>query len=101
MEARLVLPMINEAAFCLEDRVVSDPGKLDLAMIFGTGFPPFRGGLLRHADAIGLARVFARLDDLAERLGPRFTPADSLQRLANERRGFYQDSPTSSREIAP
>ena len=100
MEARLVLPMINEAAFCLEDRVVSDPGKLDLAMIFGTGFPPFRGGLLRHADAIGLARVFARLDDLAERLGPRFNPADSLQRLANERRGFYSDSPTSSREIA-
>ena len=101
MEARLVLPMINEAALCLEDGIVSEPGKLDLAMIFGTGFPPFRGGLLRHADAIGLGRVFARLDDLAERLGPRFTPADSLQRLANERRGFYPDSPTSSREIAP
>ena len=101
MEARLVLPMINEAAFCLEDGIVSEPGKLDLAMIFGTGFPPFRGGLLRHADAIGLGRVFARLDDLAERLGPRFTPADSIQRLANERRGFYPDSPTSSREIFP
>jgi 3-hydroxyacyl-CoA dehydrogenase/enoyl-CoA hydratase/3-hydroxybutyryl-CoA epimerase len=101
MEARLVLPMINEAAFCLEDGIVGDPGKLDLAMIFGTGFPPFRGGLLRHADAIGLGRVFARLDDLAERVGPRFTPSDSLQRLANERRGFYPDSPTSSREIAP
>jgi 3-hydroxyacyl-CoA dehydrogenase/enoyl-CoA hydratase/3-hydroxybutyryl-CoA epimerase len=70
-------------------------------MNFGTGFPPFRGGLLRHADAIGLGRVFARLDDLAERLGQRFTPADSLQRLANERRGFYPDSPTSSTEIAP
>ena len=101
MEARLVLPMINEAAFCLEDGIVSEPARLDLAMIFGTGFPPFRGGLLRHADAIGLGRVFARLDDLAERLGPRFIPADSLQRLANERRGFYPDSPTSSTEIAP
>jgi 3-hydroxyacyl-CoA dehydrogenase/enoyl-CoA hydratase/3-hydroxybutyryl-CoA epimerase len=101
MEARLVLLMINEAAFCLEDAIVGDPGKLDLAMIFGTGFPPFRGGLLRHADSIGLGRVFARLDDLAERLGPRFTPADSLQRLANERRGFYPESPSSSREIAP
>ncbi len=101
MEARMVLPMINEAAFCLEDRVVGEPGKLDLAMIFGTGFPPFRGGLLRYADAIGLGRVFARLDDLAERLGPRFTPADTIQRLANERRGFYPDSQTSSREISP
>ena len=97
----MVLPMINEAAFCLEDRVVGEPGKLDLAMIFGTGFPPFRGGLLRYADAIGLGRVFARLDDLAERLGPRFAPADTIQRLANERRGFYPDSQTSSREISP
>jgi len=101
IEARLVLPMINEAAFCLEDRIVADPARLDLAMIFGTGFPPFRGGLLRHADAIGLGRVFSRLDDLAERLGPRFTPSDLIQRLANERRGFYPDPPHSSREIAP
>ena len=54
IEARLVLPMINEAAFCLEDGIVAEPGKLDLAMIFGTGFPPFRGGLLRYADALGL-----------------------------------------------
>jgi len=99
MEARLVLPMINEAAFCLEDGVVSDPARLDLAMIFGTGFPPFRGGLLRHADAIGLGRVFSRLDDLAERLGPRFAPADLIQRLANSRRGFYPDAPASSTEI--
>ena len=52
--------MINEAAFCLEDGIVADPAKLDLAMIFGTGFPPFRGGLLRHADAVGLEpRVLA------------------------------------------
>jgi 3-hydroxyacyl-CoA dehydrogenase len=70
-------------------------------MIFGTGFPPFRGGLLRHADAIGLGRVFSRLDDLAERLGPRFAPSDLIQRLANARRGFYPDSPQPSREITP
>ena len=74
IEARLVLPMVNEAAFCLEDDVVADPARLDLAMIFGTGFPPFRGGLLRYADSLGLGRVFSRLDDLAERLGPRFAP---------------------------
>ena len=99
IEARLVLPMINEASFCLEDGVVSDPARLDLAMIFGTGFPPFRGGLLRHADAIGLGRVFSRLDDLAERLGPRFAPSDLIQRLANARRGFYPDAPPSGTEI--
>ncbi len=101
IEARLVLPMINEASFCLEDHIVADAARLDLAMIFGTGFPPFRGGLLRHADAIGLGRVFSRLDDLAERLGPRFAPSDLIQRLANSRRAFYPDSPTETREITP
>lgn len=103
IESRLVLPMINEAAFCLEDRIVTDPARLDLAMIFGTGFPPFRGGLLRHADAIGLGRVFSRLDDLAERLGPRFAPSDLIQRLADARRGFYTDSqqPQATREMGP
>ncbi|MEX0879304.1 MAG: 3-hydroxyacyl-CoA dehydrogenase NAD-binding domain-containing protein [Thermoanaerobaculia bacterium] len=99
IESRLVLPMINEAAFCLEDGIVREPGKLDLAMIFGTGFPPFRGGLLRHADSLGLDRVFTRLDDLSERLGPRFAPAERIRDLANRRRGFYGESPTPSTEI--
>jgi 3-hydroxyacyl-CoA dehydrogenase / enoyl-CoA hydratase / 3-hydroxybutyryl-CoA epimerase len=94
MEARLVLLLINEAAHCLEDQIVAGPAKLDLAMIFGTGFPPFRGGLLRYADTLGASRVFTRLDDLAERLGPRFAPAEKLRELANTHAGFYS-SPTS------
>ena len=89
IQARCVLPMVNEAAFCLQDGVVREPAKLDLAMIFGTGFPPFRGGLLRYADSLGLAKVFARLDDLSERLGPRFAPADLIQSLANDGKTFY------------
>ena len=89
MEARLVLLMINEAAHCLEDEIVDSPATLDLAMIFGTGFPPFRGGLLRYADVLSANRVFTRLDDLSERLGPRFAPAERLRELANARAGFY------------
>ncbi len=100
IESRLALPMINEAAFCLEDEIVRDPGKLDLAMIFGTGFPPFRGGLLRYADALGADRVFTRLDDLAERLGPRFAPAETIRAHANSRQGFYSDS-SQPMEVAP
>ena len=100
IESRLVLPMINEAAFCLEDGIVKEEAKLDLAMIFGTGFPPFRGGLLRYADALGIDRVFTRLDDLSERLGPRFAPAELLRQLANARRRFYDDYPEVP-EVAP
>ena len=58
-----VLPMINEAAYCLAEGIVASPAKLDLAMIFGTGFPPFRGGLCAHADALGAKAV---VDGLAE-----------------------------------
>jgi 3-hydroxyacyl-CoA dehydrogenase len=99
IQSRLVLPMVNEAAFCLEDEIVRDPARLDLAMIFGTGFPPFRGGLLRWADALGLGKVFTRLDDLAERLGPRFAPAELIRSLANARRGFYGEAQRSVPEV--
>jgi 3-hydroxyacyl-CoA dehydrogenase/enoyl-CoA hydratase/3-hydroxybutyryl-CoA epimerase len=88
LQARCILPMVNEAAFCLQDRIVTDPGKLDLAMIFGIGFPPFRGGLLKYADSVGLDRIFARLDDLAERLGARFAPCDLIRDLANSGKTF-------------
>jgi 3-hydroxyacyl-CoA dehydrogenase/enoyl-CoA hydratase/3-hydroxybutyryl-CoA epimerase len=89
IEDRLVLPMINEAAFCLEEGVVARPAKLDLAMIFGTGFPPFRGGLLKHADEIGLAEVAGKLRGLVERYGARFAPSPLVERLARSGAGFY------------
>jgi 3-hydroxyacyl-CoA dehydrogenase/enoyl-CoA hydratase/3-hydroxybutyryl-CoA epimerase len=96
IEARLLMPMVNEAAYCLEDRVVASPEKLDLAMIFGTGFPPFRGGLLQYADDLGIARVVSRLEDLQERLGPRFEPSELLVSMAREKRRFYPGSSTGT-----
>ncbi|HEY6066635.1 MAG TPA: 3-hydroxyacyl-CoA dehydrogenase NAD-binding domain-containing protein, partial [Thermoanaerobaculia bacterium] len=89
IESRLVLPMVNEAALCLEDGVVPGPGKLDLAMVLGTGFPPFRGGLLKWSDSIGLPRVRSLLEELTERFGSRFEPARSIRRLADARGTFY------------
>lgn len=87
--ARLVMPMINEAAFCLEDGIVLTPAKLDLAMIFGTGFPPFRGGLLQYADDLGIDRVVNRLQDFEERLGPRFAPCPMLLDMARTGGKFH------------
>lgn len=85
---RCVLPMVNEAAFCLAEGIVESSAKLDLAMIFGTGFPPFRGGLTRHADAVGLSAVVASLEKLAAAAGPRFTPSPFLADLARSGRTF-------------
>lgn len=84
LSQRMVLAMINEAARCLEEKVVGDAGMLDLAMIFGAGFPPLRGGVLRHADTIGLSKVEARLIALRAEKGDRFQPAALLSRLAAE-----------------
>jgi 3-hydroxyacyl-CoA dehydrogenase/enoyl-CoA hydratase/3-hydroxybutyryl-CoA epimerase len=81
---RMVLAMINEAARCLEEKVVADAGAIDLAMIFGAGFPPFRGGVLRYADAFGLAKAEKRLIALRAEKGERFAPSALLSRLAAE-----------------
>ena len=88
---RLLLPMINEAAHCLAEGVVASAARLDLAMIFGTGFPPFRGGLLRHADSLGAERIRSRLDELAERFGTRFVPAELIREMARAGAKFHDD----------
>lgn len=90
IEARLIFPMINEAAFCLAENVVASPAKLDLAMIFGMGFPPFRGGLLAHADTRGAKAVAESLERLASSVGPRFQPAPLLAELAQKNARFHQ-----------
>ncbi len=89
IEDRLILPMVNEAAWCLADGIVESPAKLDLAMIFGTGFPPFRGGLVRYADTRGIAAVVATLETLSSEKGARFEPAPLLVECAKSNRTLY------------
>jgi len=79
---RMVLAMINEAARALEEEVVTDAGMLDLAMVFGAGFPPFRGGLLRYADTLGAAKVEGRLTALRAEHGERYKPAALIESLS-------------------
>ncbi|HEX9427037.1 MAG TPA: 3-hydroxyacyl-CoA dehydrogenase family protein, partial [Candidatus Polarisedimenticolia bacterium] len=89
-ESRLVLPMINEAARCLEAGIVQTPAQVDLGMVLGTGFPPFRGGLLRHADSLGLTTVVRGLEALATVHGTRFVAANLLMVMARDGRHFYE-----------
>ncbi|HSG50316.1 MAG TPA: 3-hydroxyacyl-CoA dehydrogenase NAD-binding domain-containing protein [Longimicrobiales bacterium] len=86
---RLILAMINEAARILEDGVVKEAGEVDVGMIMGTGFPPFRGGLLRFADDQHPRAILEKLWELEGTLGVRFTPAPLLVELARDNRGFY------------
>ena len=89
LQERMVLAMVNEAAICLEDGVVREPRDVDVAMVYGTGFPPFRGGLLRYADSIGAAVLVDRLSRLADAHGERFRPAGLLRDMVREERRFY------------
>lgn len=90
---RLVLAMVNEGARILGEGICASAGELDLAMIMGTGFPPFRGGLLRFADARHPRSVVEMLRRLADDVGPRFSPSPLLVRLADEDTTFYEAFP--------
>ena len=88
---RPLLAMVNEAARALQEGVVASAQEADLALILGTGFPPFRGGLLRWADSRGIASVHRILGELAASRGARFTPAPLIETLASQGKGFYSD----------
>ena len=82
---RLLYLMVNEAGRCLEEGIVATPEDVDTGMVFGTGFPPFRGGLCRWADAEGLPQVVKTLKAFASQHGERFVPCEYLK----ERDSFY------------
>jgi 3-hydroxyacyl-CoA dehydrogenase/enoyl-CoA hydratase/3-hydroxybutyryl-CoA epimerase len=90
IRSRLTLSMVNEAARTLGDRIVTRPGDVDLAMIMGTGFPPFHGGPLRFADYLGPKTVVERLRALQGKFGARFEPAPLLEELARTDQKFYE-----------
>lgn len=89
-QKRLVYMMINEAAQCLEEKIVDDAGSIDIGMIFGTGFPPFRGGLLRYADSIGISNIVTTLERFEKELNSdRFRPSPYLLQIDKMKSKFY------------
>jgi 3-hydroxyacyl-CoA dehydrogenase/enoyl-CoA hydratase/3-hydroxybutyryl-CoA epimerase/3-hydroxyacyl-CoA dehydrogenase/enoyl-CoA hydratase/3-hydroxybutyryl-CoA epimerase/enoyl-CoA isomerase len=89
LEARLFLPMLLEATRVLDEGIVRNVRDIDLGLIFGIGFPPFRGGLLFWADTLGAAQIIERLQPW-EHLGIRMKPTALLKRMAVEGRKFYE-----------
>ena len=87
---RLIDAMVNEAALALEEHVVARPEDVDLAMVLGTGFPPFRGGLLRYADTAGIGVIVERLARRQQEGAPS-GPAGKLQQMALSGGKFYKE----------
>jgi len=82
---------INEAAYMMEEGICDRPQDMDLAMIYGTGFPPYRGGILRYADKWGLKNIYEKLVELEKQYGVRFKPADLIKEMAASGKIFYQE----------
>ena len=76
---RLVMRLVNEAFYILEEGIAQRESDLDVAMVLGTRFPNFRGGVVRYARELGLDRVLAELETLAQRFGKRFSPSKFLR----------------------
>ncbi len=89
---RIILPMIDEASRCLEDKIVRKPREIDLAMVLGTGFPAFRGGPLRYADSLGITAVRSTLEKIYDQDGSRRSVAGLFAVMENEGRRFYSRS---------
>ncbi|MGK0187524.1 MAG: 3-hydroxyacyl-CoA dehydrogenase/enoyl-CoA hydratase/3-hydroxybutyryl-CoA epimerase [Verrucomicrobiales bacterium] len=83
IEERLSLLMINEAAHCLHEGVVRRPEDIDLAMLLGTGWAPFRGGPLRHAREAGVSTIVRKLEELHCAEGALYAPSPILKRWGN------------------
>src|SRR5207248_8819855 len=87
---RLIFLIVNEAARCVQERVVDSPQDADYGMILGTGFAPFRGGPLRFAEDFGLKRIVEELERLA-RTEEKFTPCEILRKHARDGTKFYEE----------
>ena len=88
----MMIPMCLEAARCLEDGIAASATDVDLALIYGIGFPPFRGGALHYVDDYGIAKFVARADELAETAGPlraMYQPTEKLREMAAAGNAFF------------
>jgi len=81
---------INEAGRIMEEGICDRPQDMDLALIYGLGFPPYRGGILRYADKWGIKNVYEKLKVLEKQYGLRFKPASLIKEMAEAGKTFYQ-----------
>jgi 3-hydroxyacyl-CoA dehydrogenase/enoyl-CoA hydratase/carnithine racemase len=87
---RMLARAINEATYMIQEEICDRPPDMDLAIIYGLGFPPYRGGILRYADAWGIRNIYEHLLKLKKEYGVRFEPCSLLKEMAESGRTFYR-----------
>ncbi|MBE7216537.1 fatty acid oxidation complex subunit alpha FadB [Shewanella benthica] len=87
--ARTMIPMIIETVRCLEEGIIASPAEADMGLVYGLGFPPFRGGVFRYIDTMGVANFVALADKYAH-LGGLYQVTDAMRELAANNGSYYQ-----------
>ena len=85
---RMMIPMINEVVRCLEENIIATPAEADMALVYGLGFPPFKGGVFRYLDNLGLANYVA-LANSYQSLGPLYQVPEGLRAKAAADECYY------------
>ncbi len=85
----MILPMVDESARCLEEKIVRRPREIDLCIVLGIGFPAFRGGILKYADSLGIKQIISEINEIYQQTAPANRISDYLMKLEKESRGFY------------
>jgi len=88
----MMIPMCMEAVRCLEDGIAASATDVDLSLIYGIGFPPFRGGALHYVDDFGIDKFVARADELAATAGPlsaMYLPTEKLREMVANADSFF------------
>ncbi len=78
---RLILRMVNESVSCLDEGIVEDAGLLDAGIVFGTGFAPFRGGIMKYCITEGIENIQKKIGSLEKRYGERFQIAKGWEQV--------------------
>jgi 3-hydroxyacyl-CoA dehydrogenase/enoyl-CoA hydratase/3-hydroxybutyryl-CoA epimerase len=91
IQTRLSMAMINEAAYCLQEGIINQPRDGDMGAVLGLGFPPFLGGPFRYMDSKGVKNILSTIEELNDKHGPRFTPAQILRDFVKKEMKFYTD----------
>lgn len=86
--ARCMVPMVNEVARCLEEKIVASPYEADMSLLYGIGFPPFRGGACRYVDQLGVANFVALTEKYAS-LGKLYEAPKLLRDMAAAGKKFF------------
>ena len=84
---RCVYPLINEGARILDEGIAQRASDIDVVWVNGYGFPPYRGGPMFYADAVGAEKIYTQICQYRETLGNEFgywEPAPLLEKLARE-----------------